>query len=659
MRQFFAESEENDSPDTYEIETDTKLSAPRPSRLKALNERRSHRRYMPGLDGLRALAVLAVIFYHLGIPWVSGGLLGVSVFFVLSGYLITDLLVSEWERAQTISLKNFWLRRAKRLLPGMISTVALLLIWTSVFRPQLLITLKGDAVAALFYVSNWWYIFHHLSYFQSYENPSLLTHFWSLAVEEQFYLIWPIFIFFSVRHPNIRRHLFVISLAGAVLSATLMAVVYHPDTDPSRVYYGTDTRAFSLLLGAALAFVWPSQRLSVSLAKLSRVFLDLMGTLAFLMIFIMITMANEYDPFIYQGGLFVLSIATAIVIAAVAHPSTWLGRLFGLAPLRWIGARSYGMYLWHYPIIMLMNNNLDSGGMRIVRGLLEVALVFLISSLSLKYFENPVRHGSFAQLLEKIHRTGKPESRRRILRTGVLAIVLVSVVVGAFAVFNESKSNDRKTVKTQNAVAAHQTEKTADRPVTADHPRNKVENKTNTSAKAEQARSEPAKKIAASSGQHVTAIGDSVMVDVQLFLMKKFPNATVDAKVGRQLYEAMGIIQQLKSNGTLAGTVIIELGTNGPFSMDQLAAMVQEIGSNRRVILVNTRVPRPWQAVVNQSLQKAASIYSNVSLVDWYSASANHASYFAPDSVHLNPDGAAAYAHLLTKSVETGQKLTE
>lgn len=659
MKQVFAESEENGSLNTYEVETGKKRDGlPATSRFKALNERRRRRRYMPGLDGLRAVAVLAVIFYHLGIPWVSGGLLGVSAFFVLSGYLITDLLISEWERSQTINLKNFWLRRAKRLLPGMISTVVLLLIWTSLFRPQLLGTLKGDAFAALFYVSNWWYIFHQLSYFQSYENPSLLTHFWSLAVEEQFYLIWPLFIFFGIRHRKTRRHLFFISIAGAALSAMLMAVLYHPDTDPSRVYYGTDTRAFSILLGAALAFIWPSQRLSASLTRWSRVFLDLMGALALVMIFIMITMANEYDPFLYRGGLLVLSVATVIVIAAVSHPSTWLGKFFGLAPFRSIGARSYGMYLWHYPVIMLMSSSFDSGGMQIVHDLLEVALVFLISSLSLRYLENPIRHGSFAQLQEKIHRISNLESRRKVIGGGLLGIILCLAVIGTFAIFNESNANDRKTAMTRNASAVQQVKKAAhgssENAQSGEKSGKRAD--TNEAAKATPVKSEPAKTAAAVSDQPVTAIGDSVMADVEPFLMKKFPNAAVDAKVGRQFYEAMGIIQQLKNQGKLADTVIIELGTNGPFSMDQLASMIQEIGSTRRVILVNTRVPRPWQAIVNQSLQNAVSMYSNVSLVNWYAASAGHADYFEPDAVHLNTSGSQAYADLLAKSVETWKK---
>ncbi|MDD9148788.1 acyltransferase family protein [Sporolactobacillus sp. CQH2019] len=658
MKQNFAESAASSSPNTYEVETSIKSKGPAPmSRSTALNERRLHRRYMPGLDGLRAIAVMAVIFYHLGISWVSGGLLGVSVFFVLSGYLITDLLVSEWERSQTIHLKHFWLRRAKRLLPGMISTVVLLLVWTSLFRPQLLGTLKGDAVAALFYVSNWWYIFHQLSYFQSYANPSLLIHFWSLAVEEQFYLIWPLFLFFAIRFTGIRKHLFFIALAGAALSALLMAALYHPDMDPSRVYYGTDTRAFSILLGAALAFIWPSQKLSTSLSRWSRIFLDLMGTLAMVMIFIMITMADEYDPFLYRGGLFVLSAATVIVIAAVAHPSTWLGKCLGLAPLRWIGARSYGIYLWQYPVIILMGNNFDSGGMQIVRGIAEVALIFLISSLSFRYIENPIRHGSFAQFREKIHSVSKPESRRKIIGGGVLGIVLCLAAIAAFAALNESNASERTAV-TQHTAGVRQAEKVP--AASSGGAQSSVETaravRSHQPAQAAPVKGEPAAKAAAVSEQPVTAIGDSVMADVKPFLMNEFPKATVDAKVGRQFYEAMGIIQQLKNQGKLADAVVIELGTNGPFSMDQLTSMIREIGAARHVILVNTRVPRPWQATVNQSLQKAVSMYPNVRLVNWYAASAGHADYFEPDAVHLNTAGSKVYADLLAQSITAAKK---
>lgn len=624
------------------------------------------RRYMPGLDGLRALAVLAVIFYHLGMPWASGGLLGVSIFFVLSGYLITDLLLSECEKNGAVDLKHFWLRRARRLLPGMTTLLAVLIVWVALFRPSLLGNLREDALAALFYVSNWWYIFHHLSYFASYETPSLLTHFWSLAVEEQFYLIWPLFIAFGFKYKGLRKYLLGITLIGAALSALLMGLIYQPNTDPSRVYYGTDTRAFSILLGAGLAFIWPSQKLSDNLAKSSRSFLDIVGSLALVMIIIMIWLTNQYDNFIYQGGLVVLSLATVIVIAVIAHPSTLLGRILGVKPLRWIGVRSYGMYLWHYPVIVLLSSNADTESGQLLRDLYAFVLIVILSSLSLKFIENPIRHGALEKLWRWQRVSGWKQKlqnvlsfRRIAIGIGALALILACVLILPHLFGNEKsaqtpthhvKQTDlsegksiekKKEAKTAAAKADESAKKTA-------------KNAASDGSKSEKKSGEVKPKVPpAADKQHVTAIGDSIMVDVEPFLKKQFSNVVVDAKVGRQMNEATGTIQQLKKTGKLGNIVIIELGTNGPFSIKQLTSMLNSIGADRQIILVNVRVPRPWQASVNESLQQAVKMFPNASLVDWYSKSASHGDYFTPDAVHLKPNGAQVYASMLAKTVES------
>ncbi|ADG06725.1 acyltransferase family protein [Kyrpidia tusciae] len=350
---------------------------------------RSGGRYMPGLDGLRALAVLAVLAYHLNPGWAPGGMLGVGVFFVLSGYLITDLLAEEWRKTGRIDLRDFWMRRCRRLIPALwllLITVILVLLFSD---PGRLGSLWGDLVAAFLYVSNWWYIFHHVSYFQQFGPPSPFGHLWSLAVEEQFYFLWPLLLASGLRHLSRRRLLVGIS-TGAMLSAGAMAWMYQPGVDPSRVYYGTDTRAFALLFGAALALVWPSRHLTPALSRGHRWLLSAAGVGGLLVILILVFTSDEYGPFLYPGGMILLSLSTLAVVAAAAHPGVTFGRILGWGPLRWIGVRSYGIYLWHYSIIALTTPLNTASQWDGIRAGLQVAASIGLAALSWRFIEQPI-----------------------------------------------------------------------------------------------------------------------------------------------------------------------------------------------------------------------------------------------------------------------------
>jgi peptidoglycan/LPS O-acetylase OafA/YrhL/lysophospholipase L1-like esterase len=393
---------------------------------------------MPGLDGLRAVAVLAVIAFHLGLAAMPGGLLGVGIFFTLSGYLITDLLLAQRARGG-ISLRGFWLGRARRLLPALFLMLALVTAWVTLIGPPQPPDFRGAVAAAVLYVNNWWQIFHHVSYFARFGPPSPLNHLWSLAVEEQFYLLWPFLLLIGLRFVKETRprsglypRLAVVTVGLAVASAIEMAVLFHPSLDASRAYYGTDTRACELLAGAALAMVWPSRRLRANVTPSARRVLDGMGVAGLLAIAVMIWRTGQYSGFLYRGGFVLLSVATVLVIAAIAHPACKLGPALGREPLRWIGVRSYGIYLYHFPIIVLTTPASDHG-FDLVRAIPQVAAIVAVSALSWRYVEEPIRHGALGRLFARLRAEGwRPEAlpqRGRLALAG-LAIVLAVAAAG-------------------------------------------------------------------------------------------------------------------------------------------------------------------------------------------------------------------------------------
>jgi len=370
---------------------------------------------MPGLDGLRAIAVLAVIAFHLNTPWASGGLLGVGMFFTLSGYLITDLLLASYVRCGRLPLRDFWARRARRLLPALLVMLAVVTAWITVAHRAALPGLRGAVLSAVGFVGNWWLIVQNVSYFDRFAPPTPLGHLWSLAVEEQFYLVWPWVLLgalWLVRrrrpHPQIYPGLAVVALGLTAASAVWMALLYQPGFDNTRAYDGTDTRAFGFLVGAALALVWPSQRLTGPLAAGKRWALDTAGAAGLAVIVALIVGTDEYSPALYRGGLVALSVATAVVVAVAAHPASRVGRALGSGPLRWVGVRSYGIYLWHLPVIVLTGAAIDTGRVDLPRAGLQLAATIGLAALSWKYVEQPIRHGAWPALAPPPAAGGRP-----------------------------------------------------------------------------------------------------------------------------------------------------------------------------------------------------------------------------------------------------------
>lgn len=595
------------------------------------------KRYMPGLDGLRAISVLAVIAYHLNMNWARGGLIGVGIFFVISGYLITDQIINQWERYGRLNLVDFWIRRARRLLPAMIVMLLVVAFWLFIIEPARWNSLKGDFISSLLYINNWWLIFHDVSYFESFGPPSPIGHLWSLSIEEQFYILWPLVLLIGLKSVRQRGKLLAWILACAGVSAVAMALIYVPGTDPSRVYYGTDTRMFALLIGAALAVAWPSQKLKDKVTAPSQLKMDILGGVGLLMLMALIYRMNEFDALLYNGGFLFISILTAIVIAVLAHPASRLGRIMGCKPLRWIGVRSYSLYIWHYPVIILTSPEGNPDNSSVLYIIIQLIVSFLLAALSYKVVEEPLRRGSLREFWNN-KRTHRP-----IFLMTMVSLILIPIACSNYLITTDSDTPSNESSGIQNPLQ----EMESDKPTDVNSPSDK--------ATLDMEENKPVVEEVAP-GKDITIIGDSVILDAAPFLVDSLPGIHIDGKVGRQMAQAQEVVDELKSKGRLGKRIIIELGTNGAFHSKQLRSLLKSLNDAEQVILVNTRVPRKWQNTVNATLSKVSSEFKNTTIVDWYSASEGRDEYFYQDGVHLKREGAKYYASLLIKALERENK---
>jgi peptidoglycan/LPS O-acetylase OafA/YrhL len=623
---------------------------------------------------MRALAVASVVAYHLAPGALPGGFLGVDIFFVISGYLITSLIADEHRRTQAVRLVGFWGRRVRRLYPAVVALLAVLIPVAAVVDHAALAESRTTILMALVYATNWWFVFHHVPYFQRFGPPPLLLHLWSLAIEEQYYLVWPPILAWLLGRSS-RQRLAAGTAVAALASAVLMGVLYSGAGSVSRVYYGSDTHAFGLLIGSALALAIPPTGFPARLPVPTRRRLDRAGAAALVVIGLAVVALRESDGFTWRGGMLLADAAAGVAVLVAAHPATRLSTLLARRPLRWLGTRSYSVYLWHWPVIVLTaaGSSLAIGGMPAL--VVRLVLIGVLAEASYRWVETPWRTRRAQRWLRQ-RLAGPP----RVLwgaGVGVVATLAGLVALASLATVRLPPGERISATPAAAAVLPAGPSQTTPRgeptalgaavrlragPMggagahrltgVAGHPAPPAPGPDPTTETTPAAAPSAATIAEARSGGRVLAIGDSVMLAASSDLEQAFgPEITVDASVGRQVYAGLDRLAQYRRAGLLRGlrALVVGLGSNGPFTPYDLAELRQLAAGVPRVVLVNVRVPDPWQAESNATIDGAAHLPGYV-VVNWYRTSADRALLY-PDGIHPDVAGQEVYAQLVVGAV--------
>lgn len=609
------------------------------------------RRYITGLDGIRAIAVIMVLAYHLKLALFKSGFLGVTVFFVLSGYLITGILISEVEEEGTIDLKNFWLRRIRRLVPAVMS-MAVVIIFVSAVVNRIIFT-KGckDFLASVLGFNNWWQIFNKISYFEAAGVPSPFTHCWSLAIETQFYLIYPLILLGIYKLVKSRGEgranrglLFAgVTLLLALISVILMIVLFDPQQDASRVYYGTDTRAFSLLFGALLAILWEYRMVPRRLsASVNMVF----GSVSFAVLLVMTIAINGSSNFWYRGGQFFGTILTVLMVYAVSGRKTWLSRFLSNPVLKWMGDRSYSIYLWHYPIILLISKGIKASWWIT---LIEIVLSVVLAELSYRFIETPIRHGIIGEYLNILR--SRPKSRQEKKRQIQVARRSLKVMAGTFVLTVSlilcmifvPKKNALDTLQKREAKAKETGKMTEEQ---------LAKQKANGSESEDTICTADLTDDEILEGLNLLLIGDSIAVDVTDDFYEIFPNSVSDTKIGRITSLGKQVLDSYIDEKKWEGEgVIFASLSNSPIN-GELEDIREKIGKDMPLFLTTVRIPHDtFEEESNSKIKKFVEENDHTYLIDWYAASEGHDEYFDADDTHLLSAGAKAYAKCIKEAV--------
>ena len=569
--------------------------------------------YIPAIDGLRAIAVMAVLFYHLGFKWIPGGFLGVDLFFVISGYVITRLLLDSIERSGGLDLRAFYLARVRRLLPALAFMLITTAIAVGIWAPDTIKRFLIDTPFALTGSMNWWLVGHHLDYFEAIGRPPLLQHTWSLAVEAQFYLIWPLILLLILKFFG-KKRISIISLAIAGVSGiTLMAVSFSLDaanaSKVSHVYFGTDTHSIGLFLGAALAVSWIPQNFKTDVSKKAQDFIDGIGVFGFLGILATFLLIDETKPALYKIAFPLAGLFAAAIITSIVHPASRFAPILQNRVLLWIGERSYAIYLWHWVIFQVTRPKVDLAGASWAMYSLRILIVFALADISLRYIELPVRRGVLSYWIKGLkYRTESEKKRQTIAVAAIVAILIGSItLVSARAIMI---GEEKRAALIENIESGN----------------------TATSA----------------TKDGIWLTGDSVILGIKSVLAESHTVSLVNAHVGRQAPELLQAILHDRANAP-DGPVVLNMGNNNALTEQQVVDILDALKNEKKVILVNTAVPRPWRDGNNQLISRIASQYSNVRVINWAAISEGHPEYFAPDGVHLVPTGVSIYVEEIAR----------
>ena len=626
-------------------------------------------RFITGYSGLRALAVVGVILYHLDPNTFIGGYLGVPIFLVLSGYLVTDHMLKSYQETGSYDNKHFYITRLKRLYPQLITVLWACAAWIVLFQRNLLVKLYQIVIANLLNVYNIWQIRNGQSYFERFgANASPFTHLWTMSIEGQFYLLWPIVIFLLVKFVKSKKRIFGIITALTLISAIEMAILFATGADINRVYYGTDTRFFSLGLGAALAVIWPIENMNETLRNLRSRSLDLAGLISLLGMLLMFfsSAMNPQSKFPYFGGIFIFSIFTTVMVGIVGHPNSHWNKILTNPVFNWIGSRSYGIYLYQFPVMVFFEDKLTNlAAHPILYRIIEIVIILLISEITYRLIEKPFGKVTWLKVknywanLSNIASFSNARKFKLIFSSLIILIGTAGIIYSPRAVAKKSQL-EQTISKNQKSQARENKE------LIKKYKKTKV--KEDTSSKyvkkaRKEAKSHPVNKrftkygisqvdLQLAQNLQLTAIGDSIMAGTYDNLKTLMPHAIIDGAVSRQMKEAFPIIDGYKQRQVLAKNVLIELGTNGPFTMDDVDHLMEDLGKGKDVFWINVYVPsRQWQNPVNDLLKKASKKYLNLHVIDWYQYAKGHPDWFGDDHVHPNILGSKYYSAFVVKSI--------
>jgi peptidoglycan/LPS O-acetylase OafA/YrhL len=570
-------------------------------------------RHISSIDGLRAIAVTAVVLYHLGISWIPGGFLGVDLFFVISGYVITRLILDSINQSSALDLRAFYAARLRRIYPAFIFMVICTIIFIGVWAPEAIKRFLSDLPYALTGTINWFLVARHQDYFEAIGRPPLLQHTWSLAVELQFYLIWPSILLTVLKYFG-KRNIARIALLIAIISGVILFLVslrldQANAQQISHIYFGTDTHSLGLFLGSALAVSWIPQNLSADIAKRAQDVIDGIGVVGLLGLIATFLFIDETNTSLYRLAFPLAGIFGCLVIISLVHPASRFAPLISSAPFRWVGQRSYGIYIWHWVIFQVTRPSVDLTGESWALYLARVLLVLALADISLRWVEIPVRQGVVQNWFRGMkYRAPKVKLRQQL--SIVFSIIAVLAVTSSISVqaINKADQIAQDLLTAQEDQAASQED------------------------------------LGSTTGLWVT--GDSVILGIRSKLESKEHISLINARVGRQAPELLAVMR-VDQSSVPSSPVVFNLGNNNALTEQTVVDIFEIVKNQPQIIVVNTAVPRPWKDANNAIISKVASRYPNVRLVDWDRVSKDRPELFAPDGVHLSPAGSDVYVDLV------------